>query len=56
MKKKNSSINDYVLKIKEVVDAWGSIGGPQEDYDLVPTLLNGLNNEKWRAFSTSIYV
>ena len=30
MKKNNLSVNDYVLKIKEVSDALGSIGAPQK--------------------------
>ena len=34
MKKNNLSVNDYLLKIKEVSDALGSIGAPLEDDDL----------------------
>ena len=56
MKKNNLSVNDYVLKIKEVADALGSIGAPPEDDDLVSAVLNGLNDDKWKAFSTSVYV
>ena len=56
MKKNNLLVNDYVLKIKEVADALGSIGAPPKDDDLVSAILNGLNDEKWKAFSTSIYV
>ena len=56
MKKNNLSVNDYVLKIKEVSDALGSIGATPEDDDLVSAVLNGLNDEKWKAFSTSVYV
>ena len=56
MKKNNLLINDYVLKIKEVVDALGWIGAPPKDVDLVFSKLNGLNDEKWRSFSTSVYV
>ena len=51
------SINDYVLKIKEVADALGSIGASVDDDDLVSTVLNGLaDDEKWKPFATSIYV
>ena len=56
MKKNNLSINDYVLKIKEVADALGSVGASLEDDDLVSALLNGLNDEKWKYFSTFVYV
>ena len=50
------SINDYVLKIKEVAYALGSIGAPLEDDDLVSAILNDFNNQKWRPFSTFFYV
>ena len=56
MKKNNLSANDYVLKIKEVLDALGSIGAPPEDDELVSSILNGLNADKWKAFATSVYV
>ncbi|MCO5576313.1 hypothetical protein L7F22_030122 [Adiantum nelumboides] len=56
MKKNNLSINDYVLKIKEVADALGFIGATPEDDDLVFAVLNGSNDERWKAFSTSVYV
>ena len=56
MKKSNLSVNDYVLKIKEVADALGSIGATPKDDDVVFAVLNGLNDEKWKPFSTSIYV
>ena len=56
MKKNNLSINDYVLKIKEVADALGSINASPKDDDLVSAVLNGLNDEKWKYFSTSVYV
>ncbi|MGJ2631383.1 hypothetical protein ACR8J5_22450 [Salmonella enterica subsp. enterica serovar Paratyphi A] len=56
-KTRGMSINDYVLKIKEVADALGSIGASVEDDDLVSTVLNGLtNDEKWKPFATSAYV
>ena len=38
--------NDYVLKIKDVLDALASIGSPVEDDDLVAFCLNGLTNGK----------
>ena len=51
------SINNYVLKIKEVADALGSIGASVDDDDLVSTILNGLAHEKkWKPFATSVYV
>ena len=60
LKKNNLSINDYVLKIKEVSDALGSIGAPPEDDNLddnlVSAILNGLNDDKWKAFATFVYV
>ena len=48
MKNNNLSINDYVLKIKEVLDALGSNGAPLDDDDLVSAMLNGLNDQKWK--------
>ncbi|MCO5590494.1 hypothetical protein L7F22_044464 [Adiantum nelumboides] len=56
MKKDTLSVNDYVLKIKQVLDALGSIGAPPEDDDLVFIVLNGLNDDRWKAFATSVYV
>ena len=58
MKKECSmSVNDYVLKIKEVFDALGSIGAPIDDDDLVSAVLNGLkDDDKWKHFATSVYV
>ena len=56
MKKNSLSVNDYALEIKEVVDALWSIGAPLEADDLVFAMLNGLNDEKWIPFSTSINV
>ena len=51
------SINDYVLKMKEVADALGSIGAFVDDDDLVSTVLNGLaDDKKWKPFATSVYV
>ena len=58
MKKTNSiSVNDYILTIKEISDALGSIGVQVEDDDLVSAALNGLkDNESWKSFSMSVYV
>ena len=58
MKKTSSiSVNDYILKIKEISDALGSIGAQVEDDDLVSDALNGLkDNKSWKSFSTSVYV
>ena len=57
-KSRGMSVNDYVLKIKEVEDALGSIGASVDDDDLVvSTVLNGLtDDEKWKLFATSVYV
>ena len=53
----NTSINGYSLKIKEIADALGSIGAQLDDDDVVSTTLNGLkDDEKWKFFSTSVYV
>ena len=47
MKKISSvSVNDYILKIKEISDALGSIGVQVEDDDLVSTALNGLKDNE----------
>ena len=49
------SVNDYVLKIKEVSEALGSIGAPTKDDDLVSAVLNGLKyDENWKVFATSV--
>ena len=34
----------------------GSIGAPPKDDDLVSAILNGLNDDKWKAFATFVYV
>ena len=34
----------------------GSIGAPPEDDNLVSAVLNGLNDDKWKAFTTFVYV
>ena len=47
MKKTSSiSVNDYILKIKEILDALGSIGAQVEDDDLVSVALNGLKDNE----------
>ena len=56
MKRNNLSVNDYVLKIKEVSNSLGSIGAPPKDDNLLSAILNGLNDDKWKAFATSVYV
>ena len=56
MKKKNLSVNNFVLQSKEVLDALDSIGAPLEDDDLVFAELDGLNDEKLKAFATFVYV
>ena len=51
------SVNDYVLKIKAVSEALGSIGSPTEEDDLMSAVLNGLkHDENWKAFATSVNV
>ena len=56
-KAKGTSVNDYLLRIKEIIDALGSIGAQLDDDDVVSATLNGLkDDEKWKPFSTSIYV
>ncbi|MCO5576987.1 hypothetical protein L7F22_030808 [Adiantum nelumboides] len=45
IKKNNLSVNNYVLKIKEVEDALGSIGARPKDDDLISMVLNGLNDD-----------
>ena len=58
MKKTSSiSVNDYILKIKEILDALGSIGAQVEDDDLISAALNVLkDNKRWKSFSMSVYV
>ena len=56
-KDQSTSINDYLLKIKEITNSLGSIGVQLEDDDVVAATLNGLkDDEKWKSFSTSVYV
>ena len=37
----NTLVNDYLLKIKEIANALGSIGAQPDDDDVVSTTLNG---------------
>ena len=51
------SVNDYVLKIKDLIDALASIGSPVDNDDKVAFCLNGLREgDKWKSFITSVYV
>ena len=51
------TVNDYVLKLKDISDALSSIGSPVNDDDIVAFCLNGLReDDKWKSFITSIYV
>ena len=51
------SINDYVLKIKALIDLLASIGSLIDNDDKVVFCLNGLReNDKWKSFITSVYV
>ena len=51
------SVNDYVLKLKDLIDALASIGSLVENHDKVAFSLNGLReDDKWKSFITSVYV
>ena len=51
------SVNDYVLKIKDLIDALASIGSPVDNDHKVALCLNGLReDDKWKSFITSVYV
>ena len=39
------SVNDYVLKIKDLIDALASIGNPVDNEDKVAFCLNGLRED-----------
>lgn len=58
MKKTTSmTVNDYLLKIKEIADALESIDAQLDDDDMVSAALNGLKgDDNWKSFSTSVYV
>ena len=53
IKKGNQSINDYTLKIKNIVDSLASIGFTVEDDDKVEACLRGLTGS-YKQFKTSI--
>ena len=56
-KSPSMSVNDFVLKIKDVSDALSSIGSLVDNDDLVAFTLNGLREDnKWKSFINSIYV
>ena len=55
-KTSKTSVNDYLLKIKEIADALGSIGAQTDVDDLVSSALNGLKGkENWKPFAISVY-
>jgi hypothetical protein len=57
LKSPQVTMNDYVLKLKDISDALSSIGSHVDDDDLVAFCLNGLRGDyKWKLFITSIYV
>ena len=45
VKKGNLSINDYVLKVRNIVEKLGPIGVTMEDVDMVLVVLNGLGKK-----------
>ncbi len=55
VEKKNMSINEYSLKIKDIVESLASINVSVDDDDLVSVCLNGLGKE-YKPFKTSIIV
>ena len=57
MKKGTMTVNEYVLKVRSIADAFAAIDAMLDDDDLVLSTLGGLNNEKaWKSFVTFIYV
>ncbi|MCO5547811.1 hypothetical protein L7F22_001263 [Adiantum nelumboides] len=42
----NTTVNDYLLKIKDIADALGSIGAQPNDDDVVSATLNGLKDDE----------
>jgi hypothetical protein len=48
-------INDYFIKVKNLVDALASIGAPVDDEDLMVVTLNGFGKD-YSQFHTSIAV
>ncbi len=55
LQKNKIDINDYSIKVKNLVDALASIGAPVDDEDLVAVTLNGLG-KYYSQFCTSIVV
>ena len=50
-------VNDYLLKIKDLIDALARIGSLVDNDDKVVFRLNGLReDDKWKLFITSRYV
>jgi len=45
LQKNKMNINDYSIKVKNLVDALISIGAPVNDEDLVVVTLNGLGKD-----------
>jgi len=55
VEQKDLSINDYLLKIKGIVESLTTINVSVEDEDLVSVCLKGLGKE-YKPFKTSITV
>ena len=50
-------VNEYVLKVRSIVEALAAIDAMPNDDNLVSSTLGGLNNEKaWKSFVTLVYV
>jgi len=55
LQKNKMNINDYSIKVKNLVNALASIKAPVDDEDLVVVTLNGLG-KNYSQFRTSIIV
>ncbi len=55
LQKNKMNINDYSIKVKNLADAFASIGAPIDDENLVAVTLNGLGKD-YSQFCTSIVV
>jgi hypothetical protein len=55
VQKNKMNINDYSIKVKNLVDALASIGALVDDEDLVAVTLNGLGKD-YSQFRTSIAI
>jgi hypothetical protein len=55
LQKNKMNINDYSIKVKNLADAFASIGAPIDDEDLMAVTLNGLGKD-YSQFRTSIAV